>query len=1500
MSSNNINFMEKIGIDESCLSAKSYKKLVYDSKAVETMSYEFKTLCQLFEERVAKAPNNIAIEYKDTVLSFAQLNQLANQLARYIRKQYQLITQEELKADTLIPISVGRSADFIIGILGILKAGGAYVPINPDYPTSRIEHILTDINSKIILTERLSSAQFKRDHGYLKQIVLDERLFLNENAANLYIQLSPTDLAYVIYTSGSSGTPKGVLAQHANVIAQVICANYFYADESDTMAFFSDVSFDSTTFELWGSLLNGARLFIPDNFFELLSNPILFKETIDKKNLTILLITRALFDLLYTLDETVFAPLKFLLVGGEALTKNIMLNLMNSPYKPKNLINAYGPTENSTFCTTYALNEDFSLLNSVPIGRPYSNRVGVVVDKHLQLVPIGMIGEIYVGGPSLSRGYLNKPELTQERFISNPFFQQSGEHYPRIYKTNDLVKWLPNGYLEYAGRNDFQVKLRGYRIELAEIETRMLEYPGVKHSVVILHKNESLSFLVGYYVADSQLDDQLLRNHLAAILPDYMIPSIFIYLDTLPVTTNGKLDRKALPVPQCQPENTSSSQDKPASIEEMISKIWSRILNLNNFGKEESFFNLGGNSLAAMMVRKELEDAFAIKLNIVELFQYTTLTQLTERISELISSTQKNQFKQEEQPLEQCAAAEPIFNEPIAVIGMACRIPGVKDPESFWNLLINEETNLRQLSTEELRANSVSDSSITSDTYVKRGAIFEDPFSFDANFFGYSVKDAEIMDPQQRQFLECAWEALEFSGNIPEKFNGDIAVFATQGRNDYFMNHIFGSPLAQTNLFQAILGNEKDFLSTKVSYKLNLTGPSITLQTACSSSLVSVQMACESLKSHSSDMALAGGVSLFYNYGYDYQDDMIESPDGYCRAFDSRAKGTVVTSGVGVVVLKRLSDAITQKDTIYAIIKGGAINNDGSTKMAFTAPSVEGQAAVIEKALKNAHLTADQISYIEAHGTGTQLGDPIEWTALHNVYQKYTQQEGNCMIGSVKTNIGHTDSAAGVFGLMKTVLALKNKILPATLNFETLNPEIASFNKLFTVSNQTMPWKSNGVPRRAAVSSFGLGGTNAHVILEEYNKESCQVNLSHENKNYFLVPFSAKSRESLYSMANQLKNYINGAEPINLGNLAFTAQEGRAEFKERGFFIVNERLQKDNERVYLSYLHDKDYHEIPRVIFILADFAAESLAQYESLYKNYPAFKETFDSCATIIQEKYHVDIKQPLNAQHVKHSILVSFSIYYALSQLLISTKIAPYGLIAQGNGAYLATTLMGDFSFADALAALLEENTQVLSLKLTEPSIKFYANENELMKEEDHSHFIYVEFGKGSTLDKSKLNIASLQLEKGRDADVSFLHLMGWLWANGLSVLWSSVHSSSTYSRKISIPTYCFIKKHYEIKKFRVSEAAIQNESISTDTDSSLEEQLKAMWSKVLGVASEELTENSHFLELGGDSLSFIDLLKHIKTSFLIDMNLEEVVQNNEFGEMLHYLSTKKVAHV
>lgn len=1308
-----------------------YKKISYDRTNIETVAYEHKTLCQLFEEKAASTPDNVALIYKEQSLSFLELNSIANQLARFIRKQYKLRSGQNLTPDTMIPICVSRSADFVIGILGILKAGGAYVPVNPDYPASRIQHILTDIDSKLIITESDVSLQFQDHYPNLKQIIIDDRLFLDQEQTNLYISLSPTNLAYVIYTSGSSGTPKGVMAQHANVIAQTVCASYFSADATDTMAFFSDVSFDSTTFELWGALLSGARLYIPDNFFELMSNPILFKETISDKKLTILLITRALFDLLYTLDETVFAPLKCLLVGGEALTKNIMLKLLKSPYKPNKLINAYGPTENSTFCTTYFLEDDFSALNSVPIGRPYSNRVGFVVDKHMQLMPIGVIGEIYVGGPSLSRGYLNKPDMTQERFVDNPFFKESGAHYPRIYKTSDLVKWLPDGNLEYAGRNDFQVKLRGYRVELAEIESKILEFPGIKHSVAMLHKNDSLSYLVAYYVANTKLEDQVLRTHLAALLPDYMIPSIFVHLETIPVTTNGKLDRKALPVPHFQEEEVKTIPDDIVSIDETITKIWSSILNLNNFNKNDSFFNLGGNSLAAMMVRKELEDAFSIKLNIVDLFQYTSINQLSEHIASVCKSS-GIEIKAQETNTQ--VRTESQINEPIAVVGMACRIPGVKDVESFWSLLVNEETNLREITKDELRKNAISEELIASDTYVKRGAVFDDVFCFDAGFFGYSVKDAEIMDPQQRQFLECAWEALEHSGNVPEKFSGEISVFATQGRNDYFINHVHPHALSDGSMFQAILGNEKDFVSTKASYKLNLTGPSITLQTACSSSLVCVQMACESLKTHGSDLALAGGVSLFYNHGYQYQDDLIESPDGYCRAFDTKAKGTVVTSGVGVVILKRLSDAIAQKDTIYAVIKGGAINNDGASKMAFTAPSVSGQSAVIEKALANSNVSSETISYIEAHGTGTHLGDPIEWTALHNVYQKNSEKEGKCTIGSVKTNIGHTDSAAGVFGLMKTALALKNNVLPATLNFESLNSEIASFNKLFNVSNKTSKWCSDQFPRRAAVSSFGLGGTNAHVVLEEYVDDKSKQELSEdqEETKYYLIPFSAKSRESLYLMATKLKNFIEFEENVDFNNLAFTAQYGRAEFKERGFFIVCDNQQKHPKRICSTYLQD---------------------------------------------------------------------------------------------------------------------EEDQQAVAFQ------------------------------------------CSIQTN---------LYRHGLSWVQGDVVDWSKINVLSNNSRKIAIPSYCFAKKQYLIEKNKKNYLATENQEEIVTKERTLDDQLKEMWSKALGVGIGELNARSHFIELGGDSLSFIDLMKHIKSTLGITLKLEEVIQNSEFAKMLDYLGAKKVEHV
>lgn len=1107
-------------------------------EAITAGWFDVQTACQIFEQRAGSLPNQTALIYQDTKISYQTLNEITNQMARYIKDSYVVKTGKTLKLGTLIPISLKRSPDFVIGILAILKAGGAYVPINPEYPSNRISHILNEIDATLIITESVLFDKFSMFSDDISCISIEKENYQRFDNDNLNLPQTANDLAYVIYTSGSSGKPKGVMATHATLISQTVCASYFYADEKDTVAFFSDVSFDSTTTEIWGALLSGARLFIPDNFFELLSNATLFKEAVKTHQLSVVLLTRALFDLLFSLDESAFSDIRFMMVGGEALTKHIMQKLQKSVHKPAYLINAYGPTENSTFCTTYEIQSDFSQYTSVPIGKPYSNRIGFVLDKYNQLMPIGVTGELFVGGTSISKGYLKHPEKTADKFIKNPYFNESGKHYANIYKTNDLVRWLPEGQLEYIGRNDFMVKLRGYRIELGEIETRMAEIKNVSHSIVIMEKDNNNSYLIGYYVANKPIEDKGFRDALLEKLPDYMVPSYFVYLKTLPVTTNGKLDRKALPKPKLVKQQKAKPEPKLSlNIEKTLKGIWQNEIGIKNPDRNASFFDLGGNSLAAMQVRNVIEQTFKIKINIVDLFQHPSLLSLSNflqsklgKVSSTLSSSSQTKNQSEERLIK---------NSDIAIIGMSCRLPGVDDINEFWQLLENGQSLIKDLDIDNHNEN-----------FVNRGSFFENPYLFDADFFKYSVKEAELTDPQHRLFLECAWQALEDSGHIPNKSDKEVGVFASQGRNSYFVDEVNPNVSDATSVFQSVLGNDKDFLSARVSYKLNLKGPSMTLQSACSSSLVSVQQACESLLVNSCDVALAGGVSIFYNKGYTYVEDMIESPDGYCRAFDDKAKGTVITSGCGVVVLKRLNDAITDRDNIYAIIKGGAVTNDGNAKMAFTAPSVDGQVRVIEKALKKANVSAKTIEYVEAHGTGTKLGDPIEWRALHNVYEKYNDNKNSCTIGALKTNIGHTDSAAGVLGLIKATLSLKNQLKPATLNFQKLNREIADFNTIFDVSNTSKQWSSSYNKRRAAVSSFGLGGSNAHVILEEYHQNEV-VNENTEDLAHFFIPISAKSDFSLTSLIGKYQSFIDKTKIKDLPSIVYSSLVSRESFDNK-------------------------------------------------------------------------------------------------------------------------------------------------------------------------------------------------------------------------------------------------------------------------------------------------------------------------------------------------------------
>ncbi|MCC3433252.1 MAG: polyketide synthase, partial [Microcoleus sp. PH2017_04_SCI_O_A] len=428
--------------------------------------------------------------------------------------------------------------------------------------------------------------------------------------------------------------------------------------------------------------------------------------------------------------------------------------------------------------------------------------------------------------------------------------------------------------------------------------------------------------------------------------------------------------------------------------------------------------------------------------------------------------------------------------EGIAIVGMAGRFPGAKNVDEFWQNLRDGVESISFFSEQELESFGIDESVVRDPRYVKARAVLADIELFDASFFGLNPREAEITDPQHRFFLESAWQALENAGYNSETYEGAIGVYAGAGSfNTYFLNNLYPNRQLRESVgdFQLTIANEKDFLSTRVSYKLNLKGPSVTVQTACSTSLVAIGMACQSLLNYQCDMALAGGVSIGVNQktGYFYKEGMILSPDGHCRAFDANAQGTVSGSGVGIVVLKRLEEAIADGDYIHAVIKGCAINNDGALKVGYTAPSIDGQAQAIADALAIAEIPPETVSYIEAHGTGTPLGDPIEIAALTQAFSVDTKKKGFCAIGSAKTNIGHLDTAAGVAGLIKTVQALKHQLIPPSLHFEQPNPQIDFANSPFYVNTQLSEWKAGKSPRRAGVSSFGIGGTNAHVVLEE-------------------------------------------------------------------------------------------------------------------------------------------------------------------------------------------------------------------------------------------------------------------------------------------------------------------------------------------------------------------------------------------------------------------------------
>lgn len=646
------------------------------------------------------------------------------------------------------------------------------------------------------------------------------------------------------------------------------------------------------------------------------------------------------------------------------------------------------------------------------------------------------------------------------------------------------------------------------------------------------------------------------------------------------------------------------------------------------------------------------------------------------------------------------SAHEPDMIDPtsVAIVGMAGRFPGASNVAEFWRNVREGRETISFFTPKELSAAGVSSADINDPDYVPAKGLLQDAESFDAGFFGYTPREAELMDPQHRVFLESAWCALEDAGYDPSTYPGLIGVFAGSSMNTYLLSILKSGALEVTGGLELNIASNKDFLTTRVSYKLDLKGPSIVVQTACSTSLVAVCEACQSLLDFRCDMALAGGVTVGAPRvsGYRYVQGGISSPDGHCRPFDAGAQGTVAGEGVGIVVLKRLEDAIADGDTIRAVIKGVAVNNDGAHKVGYTAPSVVGQADAIAAAHAMADVDPATISLLEAHGTGTALGDPIEVAALNRAFALPPETKATCALGSVKSNIGHIDAAAGVAGLMKAVLALEHREIPPSLHFKRANPELGIEDGPFYVNAALAPWPATSSPRRAGVSSFGIGGTNAHVVLEEAPlTRECPASTHPQ-----LLTLSARSAHALDRATSELATALREQDDLSLADVAYTRLAGRRRFAHRRFAVCRDR---DDAIAMLEEPGGGRVRTVQReassrtLVFMFPGQGAQRAGMGRTLHAERRRYRDVLDECAERLQPELGLDLRDLLFAEDGDAALVRTevtqpalFVTEYALALQLIDFGIEPRALIGHSIGEYVAACLAGVMSLPDALAVV------------------------------------------------------------------------------------------------------------------------------------------------------------------------------------------------------------------